>query len=366
MEGDPGLGFALPWIAALAAIVWWYRRRPTWRVLRVRAAAALALGTWLAVALGIRSPVRQYRGLTIHILSVGQGDGIAIRTPHGRWILLDAGPRLGGEDAGRRVVVPFLRRGGARALDAVIVSHGHDDHLGGLPSVLERLPVTLVLEPGQPVATPLYREYLGTVDRIGAGWRAARAGDTLLVDGVRLAVLHPAADWMRRETDLNENSVVLRLSYGAFDALFTGDAGWPAESALAGSVGPVELLKVGHHGSAGGTRPPWLRELTPRVAVVSAGRGNRYGHPAPEVIARLGGAGIPVYRTDRGGTVTIRSDGRYFEVSQGDPRPILVRWSCTVRDWLPSRASSSSRSGCTPRPRASSPISYTTWPSPPK
>jgi competence protein ComEC len=231
---------------------------------------------------------------------------------------------------------------------------------------MERLPVGLVLEPGQPVATPLYQEYLGAADRVGVRWHAARAGDTLVIDSVRIVVLHPADAWMRRETDLNENSVVVRVSYRSFDALLTGDAGWPAESALAGRVGPVELLKVGHHGSAGGTRLPWLREVTPRVAVVSAGRGNRYGHPAPEVLARLAGAGIPVYRTDRGGTVTIRSDGRYFVVSQGDRGAFLARLSCTVRDWLPSRASSSSRSGCTPRPPGSSPTSYTTWPSPPR
>jgi competence protein ComEC len=366
LEGDPGVSFALPWAAALAAAVWWYRRRPTWAVLRLRAAGLVAAVAWLSAAARVPGASARYPGLTIHVLSVGQGDGMALRTPNGRWVLVDAGPRLGGDDAGRRIVVPFLRRQGARALDAVIVSHGHDDHLGGVPAVLARLPAALVLEPGQPVATPLYQEYLGAVDRAGARWQAARAGDTLVVDGVRLAVLHPNDAWMRRETDLNENSVVLRVTYGAFDALFTGDAGWPAESALAGTVGPVELLKVGHHGSSGGSRAPWLRELVPRAAVISAGRNNRYGHPAPEVLARLAGAGVAVYRTDAGGTVTIRSDGRYFEVSQGDRASGLARWACIVRGWLPSRASSSSRNGCTPRPPASSPTSFTTWPSPPR
>jgi competence protein ComEC len=366
VTGDPGLGFALPWALGLAAAAWWYRRRPTWRVARLRAAGLVAAASWLAVAAGPCGRADRYDGLAIYVLSVGQGDGIALRTPRGRWLLLDAGPRLGGDDVGRRVVVPFLRRHGARALDVVIVSHGHDDHLGGVPAVLERFPVTLVLEPGQPVATPLYQEFLGVVDRVDARWSAARVGDTLVLDGVRLAVLHPGHDWMRRFTDLNENSVVVRVTYGAFDALLTGDAGWPAESALAGTVGPIELLKVGHHGSNGATRAPWLRELTPKAAVVSAGRGNRYGHPAPEVLARLAAAGIPVYRTDLGGTVTIRSDGRYFEVWQGDRDPFLTRWACIVRGWLPSRASSSSRNGCTPRPRGSSPTSYTTWPSPPR
>jgi competence protein ComEC len=356
--GDAGAAFAAPWALALVAAAWWYRRRPTWSVVRLRSAGVAAAGAWLAAAVGIAERPDRHAGLAIYVLAVGQGDGIALRTPRGRWLLVDGGPRTGTQDAGRRVVVPFLRRQRVRALDAVIVSHGDADHLGGIPAVLARVPVGLVLEPGQALGTELYQEYLAAVDRAGARWQAARSGDTLLLDGVRVVVLHPDARWVRHETRPNENSVVVRVSYGAFDALLTGDVGWPAESAMAGRVGPVELLKVGHHGSAGSTRGPWLAAVRPRVAVISVGS-NRYGHPAPAVLARLSGSGVPVYRTDRGGTVTIRSDGRYFEVSQGG-------WACTLRDWLRSKASSSSRSGCTPRPRGSSPTSYTTWPSPPR
>jgi competence protein ComEC len=253
-----------------------------------------------------------------------------------------------------------------RALAALVVSHGDADHLGGVPAVLTRVPTALVLEPGQPLASELYREYLSTVDRTGVAWRAARAGDTLSVDGVTLAVLHPGPAWMRRETRPNENSVVVRLSFGAFDVLLTGDVGVPVEAALAGAVGQVEVLKVGHHGSAGSTSPTWLAEVRPKVAVVSVGARNRYGHPAPDVLARLATADAAVYRTDTQGAVTIRSDGRYFTVIHGSRGSLRARVLCRVRDWLPSRASSSSKSACTRRPRASSPTSYTTWPSPPR
>lgn len=365
VTGDPGVRFALPWIGLLAAAAWWVWRRPTWLVAGRRLAGVAAIAAWIVALGGVRARDRGYAGLSIYVLAVGQGDAIALRSPAGRWVLVDAGPRIGGEDAGRRVVVPFLRRHGVRALDAIVLSHGDADHLGGVPAVLARVPVGMVLEPGQPLGTGLYLEYLGAVDRSGARWWAARAGDTLELDGVRLALLHPAPEWLRRETRANENSLVVRVSYGAFDALLTGDAGWPAESALAGRVGRIELLKVGHHGSRGSTRPAWVAELQPRVAVVSVGR-NRYGHPAPEVLARLARAGVAVYRTDAGGTVTIRSDGRYFDVVQGSPNPVLERLLCLVRDWSPSRASSSSRNACTPRPRGSSPTSFTTWPSPPR
>jgi competence protein ComEC len=366
LAADPGVRFAIPWAVGLAVAIWWYRRRPTWAVVGRRLLTTAAVVAWVAVVAGARGGDRPFDGVTIHVLAVGQGDAIAIRTPKGRWVLVDGGPRLGGSDAGARVVVPFLRRHGVRALAALVVSHGDADHLGGVPAVLTRVPTALVLEPGQPLASELYREYLSTVDRTGVAWRAARAGDTLSVDGVTLAVLHPGPAWMRRETRPNENSVVVRLSFGAFDVLLTGDVGVPVEAALAGAVGQVEVLKVGHHGSAGSTGPAWLAEVQPKVAVVSVGARNRYGHPAPDVLARLATADAAVYRTDTQGAVTIRSDGRYFTVIHGSRGSLRARVLCRVRDWLPSRASSSSKSACTRRPRASSPTSYTTWPSPPR
>jgi competence protein ComEC len=300
----------------------------------------------------------------VHVLAVGQGDAIALRSPHGRWALVDAGPRTRSRDAGKAVVAPFLRRQGVRSLDFVVVSHGDADHLGGVPSVLAAVPTALVLEPGQPLGTDLYGEYLRVVDQTGASWRAAREGDVLQWDGVRIEVLHPSAAWVRREARPNENSVVLRVTYGEFDALLSGDAGLPVESLLVGRLSRVELLKVGHHGSPGSTGGPWLTALGPRVAVVSVGV-NGYGHPAPGVLARLAAHGVAVFRTDRGGTVTVRTDGRYLGIDQGGAFP-PGGIACRLLDWLPSRASSSSRSGCSPKRPGSSPTSFTTWPSPPR
>lgn len=364
IAGDPGVRFTVPWLAVLGAALWLARRRPTWPVAARRAAAMLAVAVWAGLARDAWSRDR-YAGLTLYVLDVGQGDAIALRSPRGRWMLVDAGPRMGGRDAGRTVVAPFLRRRGVRALDLLVVTHGDADHVGGAPSVLAAVPTAAVVEPGQPLGSAPYLEFLGAVDDAGSAWRAARAGDVVDWDGVRLAVLHPSDRWLRGEVRPNENSVVLHVTFGAFDALLTGDAGLPVEAALLPAVPRVEVLKIGHHGSAGSTGAPLLAAAAPRVALLSVGP-NGYGHPTPEVMARLAERGIPAYRTDRGGTVTIRSDGMYFEVLQSSSPTWLPRFPCPDPDSSPSRASSSSRSGCSPRPPGNSPTSYTTWPSRPR
>ncbi len=355
-----GAKFALPWLGVLAVTVWLLERRPRWGLLQVRLAFGCAVVAWTMVFVRVRGS-RFSDGLTVYVLDVGQGDAIALRTRRGRWILFDAGPisRLG--NAGHRIVVPFLRRNGVKRLDALIVSHGDADHLGGAPAVIAALQPRLVLEPGQPLGTSLYREHLAAVDAAGSLWQAGRAGDSLEIDGVLLVVLHPTAQWADREFSPNENSLVLRLEYGCFSALFTGDIGFPVEDHLLGSLKPVDLLKVGHHGSAGSTGAAWLDQLGPRIAVLSVGK-NRYGHPAPEVLERLKARGIDVFRTDRDGTVTIRSDGRYLEVVTRDRDNFVGRLLCRMRHLLQSNNSSSTKSGCTPARRVNLPICSTISP----
>ena len=154
------------------------------------------------------------------------------------------------------------------------------------------------------MAEPHYLDLLDLAARRGYAWRPARAGDSLLIDGVVLKVLHPDTTWPRWHDDLNDDSAVLLLRAGSFEALLAGDLGVRAESLLAGRVGRVDLLKVGHHGSRGSSGLAWLAELAPRAAVVSVGP-NRYGHPAPETLTRLAKAHVDVWRTDRDGTVTV-------------------------------------------------------------
>ncbi len=256
------------------------------------------------------------RDLALHFLDVGQGDAAAIRTPGGHWLLVDGGPAGAGADAGRRVVAPFLGRRGARRLTAVIVSHAHADHLGGVPTVLRRLPTGVVIEPAAPVPDDGYLSFLDLLEGQRIGWHPGRAGECFTLDGVTFTILHPAPGWPGWGEDVNEDSLVLLVEYGGFQALLAGDAGVPAEEEIAGRAGTVDLLKVGHHGSRGSTGAPWLERLDPRVAVISVGR-NEYGHPAPETLARLEHRGIVIRRTDQDHTISVTSDGRSMTLRSG-------------------------------------------------
>lgn len=362
ISGTPGPGFAAPWLVLLLAVAWGASRR--WSGTELRRLAWLgtaAAGAWCLAALPALGGVvsSHHDRLEVHVLDVGQGDAIAVRTPHGRWMVVDAGPRTPTDDAGRRVVLPFLRRRGVRQLDVLVATHGDADHLGGVPALERALEPALVLEPGQPLGTRLYLEHLVEVDERGLPWLAARAGDSLVLDSVFVTVLHPSGAWIATELEPNENSIVLRVRYRGFTAILTGDAGLATEGRLLGTVGPADLLKVGHHGSAGSTGDPWILAVRPAAAIISVGQ-NRYGHPDPSVLRRLSNSGISVFRTDRGGTVTVRSDGRYFAVVQGEPTTWLEAVRCRLRPLSRSSVSSSSRSGCTLPRRASFPTSSTT------
>jgi competence protein ComEC len=304
------------WLLTLALGLWATRAHTTRGEAARRAAWSVSAALWVGLARHLRPTATDSdAGLTLHFLDVGQGDAAAIRTPAGHWVLVDAGPAGDGADAGRRVVAPFLQRQGARSIALAIVSHVHADHLGGLPAVMSRLPAGLVLEPGADPVDPRYTDFLGRLIADGVAWHPARAGERFALDGVRFTILHPWPGWTHWGEDLNEDSLVLLVEYGDFQALLAGDAGFPAESAMAGTgrLRRVDLLKVGHHGSRGSTSDAWLEALAPPVGVISLGR-NDYGHPAPETLARLRRHGVAVYRTDQEGTITVESDGRRMTV----------------------------------------------------
>jgi competence protein ComEC len=298
--------------AAVRGTRWW-----------IGAAAALVVAFWTSL---LRGGSGEFE---MHVLDVGQGDAVALRTPRGRWVLVDAGPRWQGGDAGRRVVVPYLRRrGGDVAL--FVLSHAHDDHSGGAATVVRALAPRLWWEPAFVTTSAGYRDALAAVATVGTQWQRARPGETLSLDGVRFTVLAPDSVWTTQQTDANETSVMLRVEYGRHRFLLTGDAEQEEEAWVRERWGDAALrtdvLKVGHHGSRTSSTAAFLKATAPRLAVVSLGTGNRYGHPAPETVEAFLKQGIPFVRTDLEGSIVVRSNGRRLEVeSRGE------RWQVADR-----------------------------------
>lgn len=275
----------------------WVRRRPLWW----SSGGALFLlgGLWL--------PLPGEGAVELVMVDVGQGDGVLVRSPQGRWIMVDAGPRSPTFDAGLRRMIPALRTRGGRRLDLLVLTHPHLDHFGGTDALLATGTVSAVLDPGLPVPS---EEYLGLLrGAVGQGvvWAEARAGARWKWDGVEWEVLHPARLADQAGSDPNDVSAVLRLRYGDFTVLFTGDATGRVEEELlrSGVLGPVTVLKVAHHGSRTSSTAEFLAGVRPQIALVSVGRGNRFGHPAPEVMTRFEGMGVPVFRTDENGTLRV-------------------------------------------------------------
>jgi competence protein ComEC len=302
---------AVPWAAVLGLLWYGVAGGTTFRVAARRWALGAALASWTLVVAGLgRREAHGVSELALHFVDVGQGDAAVIRTPGGHWVEVDAGPRDDTRDAGRQIVAPYLARQGAARLSVLVVSHAHADHIGGAVAVLERFGAAAAIEPAELVADPLYTEFLDRLEADAVRWQPARPGLRFELDGVRFSVLHPDTLWSEWRADLNEDSAVLLVEYGAFRAALMGDAGILAESRLAGRVGRVAVLKTGHHGSRSATGDAWLRELSPRIGVISVGRGNRYGHPHAEVLERLARHGVSVWRTDEVGTVVVTTDGR--------------------------------------------------------
>ncbi|MFN3431349.1 MAG: DNA internalization-related competence protein ComEC/Rec2 [Candidatus Sericytochromatia bacterium] len=320
-----GLVALVDWMAASPAIEASHAGWPVWGLLALYGAllgglrhrrTALVLG--VVAAIGTLPPLRPGE-LELAFLSVGQGDAIAIRTPRGRWILVDGGPADDDFDAGKAHVLPYLRRMGCQRIDLMVATHAHQDHVGGLPAVAAALPVERAWEAGQPETCDGNLGLLATWLMGGVPWATPSPGRSIELDGVRLTALAPRPG--SRST--NDGSVVVRLDHGAFSALLTGDAETESERAMveSGARLKADVLKVGHHGSTTSTSPAFLRAVAPSLAIVSAGKRNRFGHPRPSTMRRLRQAGVASLRTDLAGAILVRSNGRRW------------RWTTGLQDW---------------------------------
>ena len=273
----------------------------------------MTIMVWAVTGAGVAPLAERWAGLgtmEIVFLDVGQGDALAIRSPGGRWILVDTGPRGRTYDAGARVVLPFLRRRGVARIEALVLTHPDLDHIGGAEAVFQALDVGYVLDPAQATGKDAYVGVLEAASRDAVPWLEARRDVSITLDGVEVSVLYPNGPTPASYggTDSNAQSVVLLVRYGEFEALLTGDAPVAVEEAILDDLpSDLEVLKVGHHGSNTSTSPLLLAQTSPEVAVISVGARNRYGHPHTDVLNRVVGSGARILRTDLSGDIVIRA-----------------------------------------------------------
>ena len=298
--------------------------RPRWAV---RIAGAVLAASAVLIAVFPFKPVWAAGKLELTVLDVGQGDSLFVVSPHGKTILIDGGGAFGGFsgheehkgiDPGEDAVSPYLWSRGFQKLDIVALTHAHQDHIGGLAAVLQNFRVgTLMLGREESSAALANLEILARQEKIPILHEAR--GKTFLWDGVDTRFLWPedATDADSAEPK-NNDSLVLRLQYRDRAFLLPGDAEKQAESSIlsegSGSNLHADVLKVGHHGSKNSTMPEFLEAVHPRFAVISAGENNPYGHPSPELLARLQNGGATILRTDRDGAVHILTDGSEIEI----------------------------------------------------
>jgi len=313
---------ATAWAAGVVAVglVGWLSSRRRRGAFAVTAASGMAAMIWwptLPAGTGVTE---------LHMLDVGQGDAIAIRTPRGRWVVVDAGGSARTFDAGRRIVAPYLRRRGGE-LAMLVLTHPHDDHIGGAATVIEQLAPREIRDAAFPGPTPAYGASLRMARAMGVRWARVVPGDSTVLDGVVFTFLAPDSAWTASLKDPNLASTVFKVRAGRRRFLLTGDAEREEEDWLASrdpAALSADVLKVAHHGSRTGTTPAFLDLVGPRVALISVGARNRYGHPSAEVLANLESRGASVWRTDRDGTIVLRTDGEGLEVESASGRTSIL------------------------------------------
>ena len=248
--------------------------------------------------------------LKVHFIDVGQGDSILIRSPHNKYMLIDAGENSSGD-----TVVSYLKKEGVEKIDVLVGTHPDGDHIGGMDKVIDSFEISTVYMPRVSKNTKTFGDVLKGLKKKKLKIDKPVAGEYIDFDNaIKVQILAPNSD---KYDDTNNYSIVLKVSYGKTSFLLTGDAENVSEEEMLekGYNLKADVLKVGHHGSRSSTTPKFLSAVSPGYAVISAGKGNKYGHPHKKTLKKLKDGNIELYRTDKDGTVVFNSDGKTLQVS---------------------------------------------------
>ena len=307
-----------------------------------RRAGAVVLGVaWLGIATGVSTswrhpePLVAGPALRLTIFDVGQAEAMLLEAPGAGPLLVDAaGTAFGdGDDVARRVLEPGLWARGIRSVEALLVTHGDPDHVGGAGRIVADFgPRRLWTGVPVPSHRPL-RDLRRAAMRAGVDHEELRERRTIAWGAGRIRVLHPPEPDWERPSVRNDDSIVIEVTYGDAAILLTGDISADIERRIVSSLTPARLriLKVAHHGSRTSTSRELLEGWRPDIAVISCGRGNRFGHPTTEVLARLEASGARVYRTDQDGQITIETNGREVVVNTRRREGDVVVYDGTTR-----------------------------------
>lgn len=285
--------------------------------------AALAVFIWVAPPWQ-GQPTAGLSGsqLLIAVLDVGQADSIFVRSSSGRSMLVDAGNEKADVE---RVILPYLRNRGVSSLDYLVLTHPDQDHVGGMPALLDSFPVATFVDPVHPGETnQAYLQSLQRVQTKNIKAAKARRGQTGIDLGpdTTVQMLAPEDPLLTDTKSFNNsNSVVLRVTLGSVSALLTGDIEQEAEERILGHRDNIrsQILKVGHHGSRYASSDPFLDAIQPEVALISAGKNNSYGHPHSQLLQRLERRQVKIFRTDAHGTIEVTTDGREYRTATEKP-----------------------------------------------
>lgn len=255
--------------------------------------------------------------VVVKVLDIGQGDAILIRSG-GQITLIDSG-----DTPARDKLVSYIKQEGITVIDKLLLTHPHNDHIGGVAAIFDHFTVKQIYDSGQTTTTVTYRKYLETVEKKKIPFALLSAGSQVDIGGgAILKILAPEKPFFMEDNgklDLNNNSIVAKLEYGTFAMLLTGDAEKDSENRMLSKYGnqlKSAVLKVGHHGSNTSSSPEFLRIVEPETAIISVGANNDYHHPHPSTLKKYADRKVKLYRTDTNGIVTITSDGKSYHVSK--------------------------------------------------